>query len=120
MELKAFVDRNQQEYHDKLTDLLSPQSLLKTAKLLDPQDADDNKIAERNPAITHKATIYFSGLAGLTLFGRDERTQQQNKCAAAFHELLETSVKTLNDNHVAVQIKLMFAYPFSNFMYDLL
>jgi hypothetical protein len=118
--LEAFLDRNQPDYLDKIIHLLSIDSLINTAKPLNKNDVDDQKILERSPQMTHKATIYFSGLAGLTLFGTDEKHRNLIKTAIVFHSLLEEGVAELNKKGVVLQIRLLFAYPYSNFMYDLL
>lgn len=116
--LRVYPDRTTKAYLLKVAYLLTDKSLISTAKLLEEGDRDDQQLLKLG--YLSKATIYFSGLAGLTLFGSSERFNEKEICAKAFETLLNTGVKRLNVAKVALQIKLLFAYPFSNFMYDML
>lgn len=110
---RILLERDSAEYQQMIKDLLSKESLL--ANALSMQEGEFNS----------KVVIHFSGLAALTLLGgnaiNDRRKLQPG--TMAFLELLANKgniVGELSDDlGIKIEIRFLFAYPYSNFYHDL-
>lgn len=104
-----YNDRHDDKYLQFVANLLSFDQLLDNA-LTDKND--------KNPVVT----IKFSGLSAMTLLGGGN-AEDKNPAYEAFNLLISNKnnlITELNRKNIAVHIKLLFAYPYSDFYYDLI
>lgn len=114
--LKVFIDRYSDPYQRKLSQLLSFESLKTEATIVKPGDPQYGKYEKR-------VSIRFCGLSGLSLLGGTEHPDGERATPVKrFLELLSNKsgiIDKLNAEKIYVDIKLIFAYPYSDFMYDI-
>jgi len=119
-ELNVKIDRYDSDYQELLSSLLLKENLIEQAEFLKPGDKYYN-VYER------KILIKFCGLSGLSLIGGTETQNDIGKRALSvtnFLNLISNSdgiVEELNQKYKTyLDVKILFAYPYSDFMYDLI
>jgi hypothetical protein len=120
-ELKIFMDRYDDEYRKTLANLLDIRNLSESAIPNGKKDEIKDGIRSKYDKYI---SIHFCGLSALSLIGGVEAYHQRtSKSAKAFLDLISNKggcIKELNDRGIYVDIKFLFAYPYSDFMYDLI
>jgi hypothetical protein len=119
-ELNVKIDRYDEDYQMLLSNLLSIDSLIANAVELSNDDKHHKKYSK-------KIAIKFCGLSGLSILGgtetQSDRSQRQPS-VKNFIDLISNKnqiVRELNEKHsIYLDIRLLFAYPYSDFMYDLI
>lgn len=108
---KLYLDRQDEGYQKMIADLLSYESLRTQA------------IEEKGDGYDKLVKIKFCGLSSLTLLGgADFHNAPRNKATLAFKALIKNEnniIKNLNDEKIGIEIKFLFAHPYSDFVYDL-
>jgi Predicted nucleotide-binding protein containing TIR-like domain len=119
-ELNVKIDRYDKEYQQLLSNLLSIENLIENAVELPKDDKHYGKYSK-------KIAIKFCGLSGLSILGGTENhngNSQRQPSVKNFLDLISNKgsiVKELNEKHsIYLDVKLLFAYPYSDFMYDLI
>lgn len=119
-DLNVKIDRYDKEYQKLLSDLLSIENLIKNAVELPTDDKYYGKYSK-------KIAIKFCGLSGLSILGGTDNhyyQAQRQPSVKNFIDLISNKgdiVKELNEKHsIYLDVKLLFAYPYSDFMYDLI
>jgi hypothetical protein len=117
-DLNVNIDRSDSKYLSALSELLKKESLIQNAQILRSNDKFFGKYEKR-------VVIKFCGLSGLSLIGGTEKlSTQRNRVVKQFIDLISNKnniVKELNDDYKTyLDVKLLFAYPYSDFMYDII
>lgn len=116
-ELKAHVDRFDPEYKDLLSSLLSKEHLIEKSEVIKKNEPYFGQFKKR-------VSIKFAGLSGLSIVGGiDAYGKPKSKIVESFLGLISNHndiIKELNENGVYIDIKILYAYPYSDFMYDII
>jgi Predicted nucleotide-binding protein containing TIR-like domain len=116
-ELKAHIDRFDPEYKDLLSNLLSKEQLIEKSEVIKRNEPFYGQFKKR-------VSIKFAGLSGLSIIGGvDAYGKPKSKIVESFLGLISNHddiLKELNENGVYVDIKVLYAYPYSDFMYDII
>lgn len=115
--INIHIDRYDDAYKQELKELLSIDSLIANAETIRPGENYFNTYKKR-------VSIKFIGLSGLTIFGGTEfpGIQRTDVVDSFLHLIANRSkqIDILNRNEILIDVKILFAYPYSDFMYDLL
>ncbi len=113
--LRIFKDRHDTKYMQHLAYLLTKEALIKNAEEIRPTEPHYGKYKRR-------VSIKFCGLSGLSLLGgNDTVTKAHPQSVTNFLNLIsnhQNIIDDLNREGIVVDVKLMFAYPYSDSMYD--
>jgi hypothetical protein len=108
--ISVYRDRHDEDYQNKLSELLSIKSLKKTSSVAFECDLHSN--------LDKRITLKFSGLSSLSLLGGSENYfGKVNKTAEAFKKLILNASEL---GEYTLDIQLLFSYPYSDFNYNLI